>query len=512
VRSFRSGVHPLRAGVIALIGLAIGTYFAFAKDVPFTTQYQVQAVFQDSNLVQQRTPVRIAGVDVGEVVTVERYRDTEMALVTMEIDDNGRPIHEDATIKIRPRMFIEGNFYLDLEPGRPHAGEIPEGGLIPATQTSRPVQLDQVLTALQSDTRVALQETLRGFGAALDSEPSAEDDADQDPEVAGLTGAQALNRSLEHSTAALRDSAIVNDALRGRAPRDLTRMIRGIARTSEGLGRDEQALQGFVTDFNTAMAAMASKAPELSESVRLLGPTAASLRRGFASTRRALPATREWVRGLLPGMQEIPATAAAASPWLTQATALFGPSEFGGLLEDLGPATRDLAALGHASRDFLPVVDDFNRCVLEVLIPTGNIRVDDGPHSAGVENYKEFWYAMVGQAGEGQSFDGNGSWLRVAAPGGVHTVKSGPTNYTGESVFGNYASPPLLTRPAFPGAAPPLRRDVACHRNPVPDVNGPASVGPADGSRPSAPAPTAPASATVAKLVPIAELARSEGW
>ena len=32
---------------------------------------------------------------------------------------------------------------------------------------------------------------------------------------------------------------------------------------------------------------------------------------------------------------------------------------------------------------------------------------------------------MVGQAGAGQSFDGNGSFLRLAAPGGDTIVKSG---------------------------------------------------------------------------------------
>ncbi|MGH2781609.1 MAG: hypothetical protein ACRDLA_09420, partial [Thermoleophilaceae bacterium] len=434
-----------------------------------------------------------------------------LALVTMEIGDGGRPIHRDATIKVRPRLFLEGNFYLDLEPGTAAAAEVEDGGMIPAAQTSHPVQLHQVLTGLQHDTREALQETLKGLGTALDSEPTAADDADQDPDVSGLTGAQALNRTLDHSPAALRDSAIVNEALLGKAPRDLTRMIRGIARTSEGLARDEQALRDLVSDFNTTMATMASKAPELADTIRLLGPTASSMRAGFASLERALPATRAFSREILPGLRETPATVAASGPWLDQATELFGPAELGGLLRELGPASRDLAGLAHASRDFLPVVDDFNRCVLEVLIPTGNLRVDDGPFSAGVENYKEFWYAMVGQAGEGQSFDGNGPWLRLAAPGGVHTIKSGPTNYTGDPVFGNYAAAPLRTSPAFPGSAPPLRRDVPCHRNPVPDVNGPASIGPADGSRPDAPPPPVSSAAAVPRLVPVSSLAEGSG-
>jgi phospholipid/cholesterol/gamma-HCH transport system substrate-binding protein len=510
VRSFRTGVHPVRAGAIALILIAIGSYFAFTKDLPFTRGYRIQAVFENSNLVQQRTPVRIAGVDVGEVVDVGRYKKTQLSVVTMEIDDGGRPVHRDATIKIRPRMFLEGNFYLDLQPGRPGSGEVPDGGVLPAAQTSRPVQLDQVLTGLQSDTRLSLQKTLRGLGTAFSSEPTAADDADQDPEVRGLTGAEALNRSFENGPAALRDSAIVNEALLGQAPRDLSRMIEGIARTSRGLGRDENALRDLVSEFNTSMAAMASRAPELSETVRLLGPTAASARRGFGSIERALPPTTAFAREILPGVRETPATIAAAGPWLDQAEQFFGPAELGGLLDELGPATGDLARLGHESREFLPVVDRFNRCMLEVFIPTVKLRVDDGPFSAGVENYKEFWYAMVGQAGEGQSFDGNGPFLRLAAPGGSRTITTGRTNYTGQAQYGRVTTPPLRTRPAFPGNAPPLRRDVPCHRNPVPDIHGPASIGPADGSRPGAAPPPAPpissVPASASSLVPVASL------
>ena len=507
-RSLQQGMSPLRAGLIALVLIAVGTYFAFSKDLPFTRGYQIQAVFENSNLVQKRSPVRIAGVDVGEVVAVERYRNTRYSLVTMEIDDRGRPVHNDATIKIRPRLFLEGNFYLDLRPGAARGEELPDGGLIPVAQTSRPVQLDQVLTALQSDTRASLKKLLRGFGATLGSEPTAADDADQDPEVRGLTGGQALNRSLGHSADALRDSAIVSEALQGEAPRDLTRLIRGLARTSSALARDERALGGLIEDFNTTVAATASKAPELTETIRLLGPTAANARRGFGSIARALPPTREFARELTPGVAELPATIAAALPWLDQTEPLLGDAELGGLLAELTPASRDLAALAQATREFLPRIDEFNRCVTEVILPTGNVRVDDGPLSAGVENYKEFWHAMVGQAGEGQSFDGNGPFLRLATGGGGDTIQTGRTNYGNETLFANVVSPPLRTRPAFPGTLPPLRRDVPCHRNPVPDVNGPASVGPADGSRPNAPAPAVPplGSASAAALVPVREL------
>jgi phospholipid/cholesterol/gamma-HCH transport system substrate-binding protein len=492
VRAFRDGMSPVRAGLIALIVIAVGTWFAFSKDIPFTQTYRIQAVFENSNLVAPRSPVRIAGIDVGKVIDVGRYKDSDLAVVTMEIQDSGRPVREDASLKIRPRLFLEGNFFVDLKPGTPSADELPDGGLIPVTQTATPVQLDNVLTTLQSDTRRSLQKTLVGFGEALDSKPTAADDADLDPDVQGLTGAQALNKSLETSVGALRGSAIGAQALRGTEPRDLSRLIKGVAGASRGLARNEGQLRELITDFNVTMATTASRAPQLEETVKLLGPTAVNLRRGLRSINAALPPTQAFSREILPGVRETPATVAASGPWLEQATAFFGPDELGNLLDDLSPATRNLARATHTSREWVPKADDFNRCVTEVIIPTGNIRVDDGPFSANTENYKEFWHSVVGQAGEGQGFDGNGPFLRISSPGGSRPITTGKSNYQRQSLHANTTLPLLRTSPAFPNRLPPIQRERPCHENPVPDVNGPASVGPADGSAPGAPAPAPP--------------------
>jgi hypothetical protein len=96
---------------------------------------------------------------------------------------------------------------------------------------------------------------------------------------------------------------------------------------------------------------------------------------------------------------------------------------------------------------------------------------------------------MVAQAGEGAGFDGNGSFLRLVASPGSVPIESGKTNYGNQSYFTTTALPPLRTRPQFTAKLPPLRRDVKCFTQPVPDVNGVGSTGPADGSRPGAAAP-----------------------
>jgi ABC-type transporter Mla subunit MlaD len=464
--------------VIAVLLIAIGSYFAFAKALPFQHHYQVRFVVENANLVQPRSVVRIAGVDVGQVDRVERYRNTKLALVTMRIDDRGRPVHTDATVKIRPRLFLEGNFYVDLHPGTGQAPELKDRGIIPITQTARPVQLDQILTSLSAPSRKSLQGAIRGFADALDT--------------GRPTGAQALNRTLRSSPQSLRDSAVVGQALLGPTQHDLAAAIAGFAKAAKAVADNEGAATALVRDFQLTMGALAAKAPALRRSVELLGPTAVSARRAFASLNAALPATRRFARDLIPGVEATPAAIDAGNPWIAQTAPLLSKRELGGWLRDFNQLAPGLAGLAEGTKQFLPSIDDFNRCITGVILPSGNVKIDDGPLSVPVENYKELWYSFVAQAGEGAGFDGNGSFLRLIASPGANSVQTGKTNWLKQSYFTTTALPPLRTRPAFTAKLPPLRRDVKCATQPVPDVNGVGSTGPADGSRPGAAAPPAP--------------------
>ena len=76
--------------------IAIGVYLAFTKQIPFTSQgYELHATFENAATLRPTSPVRIAGVNVGEVTSVERRG--RRRGVTFTVDDEGQPIHEDAT-------------------------------------------------------------------------------------------------------------------------------------------------------------------------------------------------------------------------------------------------------------------------------------------------------------------------------------------------------------------------------------------------------------------------------
>ena len=84
--------------------------------------------------------------------------------------------------------------------------------------------------------------------------------------------------------------------------------------------------------------------------------------------------------------------------------------------------------------------------------------------------YQEFFQSAVGLAGAAQNFDGNGRYMRASAGGGSIQFQTNAIPNFGP-LFGNAVLQPLGTRPAWPGHAPPLRRDVPCAKNPVPNLN-----------------------------------------
>jgi phospholipid/cholesterol/gamma-HCH transport system substrate-binding protein len=473
----RRGVrHPFRVGLIALVVAVIALFLGFTKHIPFTGGYQVKAVFESANSIRKAAPVRIAGVDVGKVKSVQAEPNSDAAVVVMEINDAGLPLHTDATAKIRPRIFLEGNFFVDLDPGSPSAPVLGDGGTIKVTQTATPVQLDEVLTALQSDTRQDLKDVLHGFNVALNSKPTKAQDRSSDPSARGQTAAQSFNDAYRSIPAAERSTAPVFQALLGTEPdRDVARLIAGTARTTAALTRNENALKDLITNFNTTMAAFASEAGNLQASIHELGPTLANADAALAALNAAFPPTRAFAREILPGVRETPATIDAAFPWIAQMRRLVSRPELGGVVRQLAPATAELARLTDRAITLLPKTDLTSKCVSDVLIPTGNIPIYD-EFKNGAQNYKEFFWGLVGLAGEGQNFDGNGMYVRFQTGGGSQQISLGNSSSNSGEQFGNLVAAPLGNRPYDPRKRSPYRPDVPCYTQKLADLNGPASA------------------------------------
>ncbi|MBV8431596.1 MAG: MCE family protein, partial [Solirubrobacterales bacterium] len=260
MRRHRSRVSNLAAGIIGGVLILFVCYLVFGGSLPFgSSPYVLKAVFTTETQLHIPSEVRISGVKAGEVVSVERIAGSGRAgLVTMDLNQDALPIHANATINIRPRIFLEGNFYADLSPGTPGTPILPSGSTLSAAQTSGPVQLDRVLSDLNSNSRTNLQTLLQGLGFALNTAGISATNTTQDPSVRNLTGGQALNLSLKYSAQAFRASAIVNQALLGIQPHDLSGAVRGNEEVLSALAASGNQLPSLVDNFNTTLAALAS--------------------------------------------------------------------------------------------------------------------------------------------------------------------------------------------------------------------------------------------------------------
>ena len=66
-----SRLSPFKTGLLVIVVIAIACYFAFTQANPFANPYELKAFFHDANSIKTRSPVRIAGVEVGKVTKVE---------------------------------------------------------------------------------------------------------------------------------------------------------------------------------------------------------------------------------------------------------------------------------------------------------------------------------------------------------------------------------------------------------------------------------------------------------
>jgi phospholipid/cholesterol/gamma-HCH transport system substrate-binding protein len=444
----RPGAPPFKAGLIALVVIAVGTYFAFVKAVPFQSHYEISAVFHTANNVKERQPVRIAGVDVGKVVEVEHERPgREAAVIKMRINDGARPIHDNARVTIRPRLFLEGNWFLELEPGTPEAGELEDGGVIPIQQTRTPVQLGQVLTALQADTRKNLQTLLAEYASALEDQ-----------------GAAGYRRSIRWWEPAYKNSAIVQEATRGLREHDLSDYIDSAGRVARGLDRHPEQLKSLITDFNTAAAAFAREAGSLEAAIAELPRTLRAGTPALAALNRSLPALRRLSRDLRPSVRESNETIDVSFPFLRQLRRLVSRAELRGLVRDLRPTVPSLARLTRRSRGLFEQLRLASGCENEVLEEWSNDRLEDPNFPATGPVFEEAPKPLPGLSGESRSGDANGQWVHVLVSAGDRTVSAG------DGRFAQALLPILGTNPPKPDGFPPLRPDVPCETQEPPDL------------------------------------------
>ena len=203
--------------VIGLEFLAVN----IGQPVPFGQSYTVNAVFSDADGVPSAADVRVAGVDVGHVISVGTSTSYPgETVVTLQLtDSHAIPVYSNGSANVEPKTLL-GEKYVQLDVGDGASGEaIDSGGFLPPSQTGAVVENDQIFNAFDAQTRQNTQQVLDALNVA--------------------TAQRAGN---------------VQDILP-----QLEQVVQGLAPVAQVYSQDQPEVDGILTQLNTIMQTLADE-------------------------------------------------------------------------------------------------------------------------------------------------------------------------------------------------------------------------------------------------------------
>ena len=228
------------------------------------TYYSVRAPFSTAAAVTsgQGQAVTIAGVQVGQVggVNLQNGR----AVVTMNIYKQYAPIYRNATVLLRPRTPLK-DMYLELDPGTRNAGAVPNGGSLSVANTQPDVDLSEILSSLDADTRNYLV-LLLSSGAQAFHDPGATGVPPSRAAVADLRGTLKRFAPLDRTTERFA-------TLLATRRRNIRRAIHNLNLVTNAFGGVENQLASLISASDTNFSAIAANDTQLEQTLTEFPPT-----------------------------------------------------------------------------------------------------------------------------------------------------------------------------------------------------------------------------------------------
>ena len=281
----RRGAHPLAITAVVIAAILFVTFYAFNGGLPFIHHFTIYAITDNSVNVRSGDPVRIAGIDVGTVTGVSKGPG-QTSKIAFTMQSNGLPVHTDATVTIRDRLFLEGGYYLQLDPGSPSAPIAHDGFTIPLSNTSSPVQFYKVLSTFDVAARQSLDNILNTFNQGFSPNPG-------QPE--SDSGSGGLKRTIPQLTPLFKDTAYVSEALTGTHAGDVERLLSSASDVTSTLAQSSSQLEPASSAASTpTSSALASADGALAQSVSGARPDVVTVApASLTAVDHALAAARE---------------------------------------------------------------------------------------------------------------------------------------------------------------------------------------------------------------------------
>jgi len=285
--------------VLLVLSIAVAGYLLSHERLRFplisSSQITMNAEFQTAQAVTpgQGQSVRVSGVQIGDIggVTLKNG----IADVKMDIDSKWKNlIHTDATALLRPRTGLK-DMFIELDPGRAPAPVAKAGFTIPVSNTDPDIDVDEILSSLDSDTRGYLQLLVNGAGNGL----------------AGKGGSE-LAQVLERFEPTHRDLARLNSAVAVRGE-DLRQLVNSLQRLNTSLAAKQTQIVSLVDASAKVFHAFASQDANVSRAISDLPGTLQQTTQTLGEVQTFANELGPTASQLLPAARALPAANAALS-------------------------------------------------------------------------------------------------------------------------------------------------------------------------------------------------------
>jgi phospholipid/cholesterol/gamma-HCH transport system substrate-binding protein len=281
--------------IVALLALSIAVAgyildherlrFPFIQSTPF----KMYAQFSTAQAVMpgQGQTVRVSGVQIGDIGSVTLKNG--LAVVEMDINQSYKHlIHQDATALLRPRTGLK-DMFIELDPGSRSAPVAKPGYTIPVANTLPDVNLDELLSSLDADTRAYLTLLVNGAGQGLEG-----------------NGGNELAQVLERFEPTHRDLARVSRAVAARAT-SLRRLVDSLARLNTAVAAKQGQVAQLVDSSSAVFGAFASEDQNVSRAIADLPGTLSQTTATLAKVQTFADELGPAATNLLPAARALPA-------------------------------------------------------------------------------------------------------------------------------------------------------------------------------------------------------------
>lgn len=328
---------------LSCFGILLFLWITFGGPTPFKARpYELKVPFQEATQLAQQSDVRISGVSVGKVQTIEQSPDGQQALATIHIEDKYAPIPKGTRAILRTKTLL-GETYVELTPGDADGPQLEDGGSLARANVAESAQLDEIFRTFDARTRVAFQEWMQEGAVAIGGQGQSFSNAlgEFDPFFTELDG---LFRVLDTQRLAVeqlfRNGAVTFRALRGREGQ-LAQLIRNsdaVWRTTAARNRDIEALFRVFPTFEDEQRLTFNRLKEFALNAdplfRQLVPAAEELSPTLIAFSRLAPQAKGLFEGLEPVIDRAPNGLGSLRKFLR--------SDFPVLLEAIDPFLRNL--------------------------------------------------------------------------------------------------------------------------------------------------------------------------